>query len=116
MEHGQTGLPENKDSRVNGVGGKQAVGQAQTCSFVLDCLPKKVFQHPLKPTKIPGEPALVLLGTDFLSKFDEFRIDWANHRMKLGTDWVYTASQESRRRRLPSWMWNLPLVPAKSQQ
>ena len=88
------GLPENKDSRVNGVGGKQAVGQAQTCSFVLDCLPKKVFQHPLKPTKIPGEPALVLLGTDFLSKFDEFRIDWANHRMKLGTDWVYTASQE----------------------
>ena len=74
---------------VKGVGGKQAIGQQQSCSFVLDCMPGKVYEHPFKPTKIPGEPALVLLGTDFLSKFDEFCVDWTNNRMKLGSDWVY---------------------------
>ena len=52
-------------------------------------MPEKVFQHHIKPTTIPGEPALVLLGTDFLSKFDEFCVDWTNNRIKLGDDWVY---------------------------
>ena len=77
---------------VKGVGGKQAIGQQKNCSFVLDCMPGKVFDHRIKPTAIPGEPALVLLGTDFLSKFDEFCVDWTNNRIKLGPDWVYLTS------------------------
>ena len=80
---------DRTNSSVKGVGGKQAIGQQQSCSFVLDCMPEKVFQHHIKPTTIPGEPALVLLGTDFLSKFDEFCVDWTNNRIKLGDDWVY---------------------------
>ena len=75
-----TERPTDKAS-VKGVGGKQAIGQQQSCSFVLDCMPGKVF-----------EPALVLLGTDFLSEFDEFCVDWTNNRIKLGPDWVYLTS------------------------
>ena len=69
---------EDGKTQVRRVGGRQLVGKPKECSFVLNCMPAKTFGHHLKPTKIPGEPQLVLLGIDFLSKFDEFTIDWTS--------------------------------------
>ena len=76
-------------SLVHGVGGDQKVGKEMCCEFTLDCLPSRRFSHCLKPSAIPGEPALVLLGIDFLSKFDQTLIDWVNHKLLLGDSWVY---------------------------
>ena len=80
---------------VRGVGGKQTMGKPVSCSFTLDCNPSKVFQHMIKPTKIPGEPHLVLLGTDFLAKFDMTLFDWENDRVLMGDTWVYYANTSS---------------------
>ena len=80
---------------VRGVGGKQTMGKPVSCSFTLDCNPSKVFQHMIKPTKIPGEPHLVLLGTDFLAKFDMTLFDWENDRVLMGDTWVYYANISS---------------------
>ena len=74
---------------VKGVGGNQAIGPEMECSFVLDCLPDRTFNHNVKPSKIPGEPSLVLLGTDFLSKFDLTLFDWENNRVLIGDTWVF---------------------------
>ena len=52
-------------AQVKGIGGSQTIGPAIPCSFTLDCLPQRVFEHEIKPAKIPGEPSLVLLGIDF---------------------------------------------------
>ena len=76
-------------SHVKGIGGSQAIGRAIPCSFTLDCLPQRVFDHAIKPAKIPGEPSLVLLGIDFLSNFNLTLFDWDNNRVLLGDSWVY---------------------------
>ncbi len=76
-------------SQLRGIGGTQPVGEDTMCEFTLDCLPDRKFTHSFKPILIPGEPSLVLLGRDFLSKFDETLIDWKNHRLYLGDTWVY---------------------------
>ena len=77
---------------VKGVGGCQAIGPQMDCSFVLDCLPDRTFNHSIKPSKIPGEPCLVLLGTDFLSQFDLTLFDWENNKVLIGDTWIYYAS------------------------
>ena len=82
-------------SFVKGVGGDQAIGKAISCSFTLDCLPEQTFEHSIKPSKIPGEPSLVLLGIDFLSKFNLTVFDWENQRLLLGDEWVYLTSSEA---------------------
>ena len=77
---------------VQGIGGNQKVGKHIDCSFSLDSMDGKVFKHPIRPAQIPGEPALVLLGVDFLSKFGNTLFDWDNHRLQLGESWAYTTS------------------------
>jgi hypothetical protein len=81
---------------VHGVGGNQKVGKHINCSFSLDSMDGKVFEHPIRPTQIPGEPALVLLGVDFLSKFGNTLFDWENHRLQLGDSWAYAMSSPSK--------------------
>ncbi len=49
----------------------------------------------MKPSKIPGEPSLVLLGIDFLSQFNLTIFDWENHRLLLGEEWIYLTSSEA---------------------
>lgn len=80
--------------QVKGVGGPQAIGKPMECSFVLDCAPEKTFHHPIKPSKIPGEPRLVLLGTDFLAKFNLTVFDWENKRVLMGDTWVFFADAQ----------------------
>ena len=46
---------------VHGVEGKQKVGKHINCSFSLDSMDGKVFEHPIRPAQIPGEPTLVIL-------------------------------------------------------
>lgn len=85
-------LIDGSGGSVKGVGGRQSIGKAVECTFTLDCAPEKTFQHFLKPSKIPGEPHLVLLGTDFLAKFDLTLFDWENERVLMGDTWVYYAN------------------------
>ena len=85
---------------IKGVGGKQAIGKPMECSFSLNCAPTKIFQHSIKPSKIPGEPRLVLLGTDFLAKFDMTVFDWENDRVLMGDTWVYYANISSAEERV----------------
>ena len=73
---------------MRGVGGSQLIGQPKECSIKFDCLPGKWYHHQIHPTTIPGEQSLVLLGTDFLAKFDKTLIDWKK-RISLGNSWVY---------------------------
>ena len=80
---------------VKGVGGPQAMGKPLECSFTLNCTPEKTFLHTIKPSKIPGEPRLVLLGTDFLTKFDLTLFDWKNQRILMGDTWVYFSNISS---------------------
>ena len=75
--------------KVRGVGGSQLIGQPKECSIKFDCLPGKWYHHQIHPTTIPGEQSLVLLGTDFLAKFDKTLIDWKKKRISLGNSWVY---------------------------
>ena len=55
----------SSSSCVKGIGRAQAIGQHLPCSFTLDCLHERVFEHNIKPASIPGEPSLVLLGIYF---------------------------------------------------
>ena len=61
--------------KVRGVGGSHLIGQPKECTIKFDCLPGKWYHHQIHPTTIPGEQSLVLLGTDFLAKFDKMLID-----------------------------------------
>ena len=79
---------------VSGVGGNQAVGKDISCRINLLCDPENTYTHCIKPAKIPGEPALVLLGVDFLSKFKRTTFDWKNSRLQLGDNWVYFVSDK----------------------
>ena len=88
-------LIEGSGKAVKGVGGSQAIGPEMDCSFMFDCLPGQTFNHHIKPSNIPGEPALVLLGTDFLSKFNLTVFDWENDKVLIGDTWVYYASASS---------------------
>ena len=81
---------------VHGVGGNQKVGKHINCSFSLDSMDDKMFKHPIRPAQIPGEPALVILGVDFLSKFGNTLFDWENHRLQLGESWAYAMSSPSK--------------------
>lgn len=89
------GAIELSGKSVKGVGGSQAIGNAMECSFVLNCLPERTFCHALKPSIIPGEPSLVLLGTDFLSKFNLTVFDWENNKVLMGDTWVYYSTAEA---------------------
>ena len=90
-----TAFVDGSGGCIIGVGGKQAIGKPMECSFTLDCAPRKTFQHSIKPSKIPGEPRLVLLGTDFLAKFDLTVFDWEYNRVLMGDTWVYYANVSS---------------------
>ena len=74
--------------KVRGVGGDQLIGQPKECSIKFDCLPGKWYHHHIHPTTISGEQSLVLLGTDFLAKFNKTLIDWKKKRISLGNSWV----------------------------
>ena len=74
----------NSTSCIKGIGGSQTIGKEMECTFVLDCLPDRTFEHRIKPAQIPGEPALVLLGIDFLSTFNLTLFDWEKSRQLLG--------------------------------
>ena len=89
------GAIELSGKSVKGVGGSQAIGNEMECSFVLNCLPERTFCHSLKPSTIPGEPSLVLLGTDFLSKFNLTVFDWENNKVLMGDTWVYYSTAEA---------------------
>jgi hypothetical protein len=103
-----------KGSLVHGVGGEQRVGKEMSCEFTLDCLPNKRFSHHLKPSAIPGEPALVLLGIDFLSKFDKTLIDWANHRLLLGNSWVHYLTDSSKKENYSTKQIQIPSPTSSS--
>lgn len=86
---------EHSGRVVKGVGGSQAIGKEMECSFVLNCIPERTFSHAIKPSIIPGEPSLVLLGTDFLSKFNLTVFDWENNKVLIGDTWVYYSTAEA---------------------
>jgi hypothetical protein len=86
----------SKSQFVNGIGGKQAVGDVVSCNFTFDCEsgPSEHFTHDFKPTSIPGEKAFVLLGIDFLAKFKKTVFAWDENKVKLGDNWIYFVSGE----------------------
>ena len=87
---------DSKEHGIRGVGGPQKSGKPVECSVRFDSLPEKTFSCAVRPTSIKGEFKFVLLGKDFMSRFNLTEFDWLNNRVKLGDDWVYCLDQNYR--------------------
>ena len=86
-------FPVKGISVVKGVGGTQKAGKPVACSIRFNS--GWNFDHPLKPMSLPDSPNLVLLGRDFMELFDKTLFDWAEGRVRIGTDWVWLADSTS---------------------
>lgn len=80
---------ESSAGTIKGIGGEQKVGYPKNCVFTLNCDKNASYEHKIKPTEIPGESNLVILGVDFLSKFSCTEFDWNNSKIRLGDQWIY---------------------------
>ena len=86
--------PSKKHS-LKGVGGPQQSGQPLECVISFNSLPGKEFSCDICPVHIKGENNFLILGKDFMSKFDCTVFDWKHNKVKLGGNWVYLNSTNS---------------------
>ena len=84
---------ENPDSFVNGIGGRQATRPAIRCKILFNDM-RLVAEHDVRPTSIPGQSRLLLLGQDFMESFGLTQFDWDNNRVKLGEDWIFLSQDQ----------------------
>lgn len=92
-------IPELEDTvedgcSINGIGGKQKTGDPVQCDVTFHS--GWTQTHWLKPTFLPSQPELVILGTDFMQKFGKTGFDWEKGRVKLGEQWVYCLLSEDK--------------------
>ena len=76
-----------KPSRVGGVGGISIAVQGCACISV-DVGNGQEFLHEFQVIESPE--ATIILGRDFLRRFQSSEFDWGNHRVRLGSDWFNT--------------------------
>ena len=69
-------------SLVHGIGGSCKAKESLICTLVLEN--GWTCQHPIRPTEIPHNPNLVILGRDFLQRFGNTEFDWENQTVRLG--------------------------------
>ena len=79
---------------INGIGGKQKTGDPVQCDVTFHS--GWTQTHWMKPTFLPSQPDLVILGTDFMQKFGKTGFDWEKGRVKLGEQWVYCLLSEDK--------------------
>ena len=92
-------IPELEDKvkdggSINGIGGKQKTGDPVQCDVTFHS--GWTQTHWMKPTFLPSQPDLVILGTDFMQKFGKTGFDWEKGRVKLGEQWVYCLLSEDK--------------------
>ena len=84
-------LNQSNGTKVHGIGGVQASGEAVDCEISISSTWKTM--HELKPMTIPGKKELVILGRDFPKEFGKTEFDWNNERMNIGEDWIFMVSE-----------------------
>ena len=77
-----------KDSTVvQGIGGSQKTKEVIRCEINLDCGWKGI--HDIKPTRLPNNPHLVILGRDVLSSYGNTEFNWLESKIRVGEDWIF---------------------------
>ena len=84
---------ENTGSKVHGIGGSQLVGKPVECNISLSS--SWSTSHQLKPMNIADNEALVILGRDFLSKYETTMFDWKHNKVRIGNDWIFMVSDNT---------------------
>ena len=79
-------------SVVRGIGGCQTTKEVINCQVTMKC--GWLGSHPIKPIAMPQNPRLVILGSDFLSKFGNTEFDWNEKLIRLGSDWIFVTLPE----------------------
>ena len=86
-------LSSSKLHKITGIGGMQYAGEPLKCKIYIGS--KWETSHLVKPMFIPGKQNLLILGRDFLEHFGTTEFDWTNQRVRIGTDWIFMASEDS---------------------
>ena len=74
-------------SRIHGVG-EIPVGTLGKAQLVIDFGQKNRVNHEF--IVLDSDESTVILGRDFLSRFDSTEFDWSNYRIRLGRHWLPT--------------------------
>ena len=76
-----------------GIGGVEYAGDPLMCKICIG----STFEtaHSVKPMPIPGKTNLLILGRDFLENFKTTEFDWANQKVRIGSEWIFMASSDS---------------------